>query len=352
MTVYPYINYGLNPMICGFIRFHMASWHGIVINHQPAWRSSWRSPLSSWLLSPPHKSHGFWLVSTLKQWGSPSCIYYIYRIKPPTSVDFLWADCGPRKLVNQDRIKVDIGRLKCQQEWWFEQKISEISEYPMYNKIYKIWAKHGYTIKYMWTWLNDGHREIYWIISLIKIWRSHGRFGKLPSSVVNHSTSTPPEKILPCSAFPWNFLPVGAWWSLVNIGKKRPGWIWKSSHLLHRTNHLSAFPKSQALQLKKWFLVLCSICYPQVFTHGKGSYRWLLISICQTCVFLHFQVDCRKVSSHVCWKRVPNYFGKSCLFHFLGARILYETSSKRVIFSTVLCCCLWLTWVYLNLGFV
>lgn len=78
MTVYPYINYGLNPMICGFIRFHVASWHGIAINHQPAWRSSWRSPLSSWLLSPPHKSHGFWLVSTLKQWGSPSCITYIY----------------------------------------------------------------------------------------------------------------------------------------------------------------------------------------------------------------------------------------------------------------------------------
>jgi hypothetical protein len=68
------------------------------------------------------------------------------------------------------------------------------------------------------------------------------------------------------------------------------GWIWKSSHLLHRTNHLSAFPKSQGLQLKKWFFVLCSIYYPQVFTHGKGGYRWLLISICQTCVLLHCQV--------------------------------------------------------------
>jgi hypothetical protein len=71
------------------------------------------------------------------------CVYIyvcVYRTKPPTSVDFLWADCGPQKLVNQDRIKVDIGRLKCQQEWWFEQKTSEISEYPMYVDMIERWT--------------------------------------------------------------------------------------------------------------------------------------------------------------------------------------------------------------------
>ena len=161
----------------------------------------------------------------------------------------------------------------------------------MEKKKHKIYA-HDWTMDIwgnIWTNIISYHSsrsKISWQLSMTIQWS------------LDHSTSAPPEKMLPCSVFPRNFLPVGSWchgvWRTSN-GKKSEIWDgdwW--SHLLH--GQIISLPKSQGLKLKKWSLVLCSICYPQVFTHGTAviDYRWLLISICQTCVFLDCQVWLRE----------------------------------------------------------